>query len=191
MKAAVLAIGDELTCGYQLDTNSQFISRRLAALPADVVLHLSVGDGLQAIHTALHVAMHMTEADGEPAAVVISGGLGPTEDDLTRQAVAAHFGLELVEDADALAHIRERFAHRGREMPESNRIQAQVPAGSQIIHNGRGTAAGFYLQVEGDRHVFVTPGVPYEMKGMLENFVLPRLQGLVGTDAFTRRAFVK
>ncbi len=191
MKAAVLTIGDELTCGYQLDTNSQFISRRLAALPADVVLHISVGDDLQAIHTALHVAMHVTGAGGEPAVVVISGGLGPTEDDLTRQAVAAHFGLALVEDADALAHIRERFAHRGREMPQSNRIQAQVPAGSRIIHNSRGTAAGFYLPVQGDRHVFVTPGVPYEMEGMLENFVLPRLRELVGAGAHTRRAFVK
>jgi nicotinamide-nucleotide amidase len=191
MKAAALAIGDELTCGYQLDTNSQFISRRLVALPADVVLHMAVGDDLHAIHTALHVAMHMTKVDGEPAVVVISGGLGPTEDDLTRRAVAAHFGLALVEDADALAHIRERFAHRGREMPESNRIQAQVPAGSRIIHNSRGTAAGFYLQVQGDRHVFVTPGVPYEMEGMLEDFVLPRLRELVGTDAYTRRAFVK
>lgn len=191
MKAAVLTIGDELTCGYQLDTNSQFISRRLAALPADVVLHISVGDDLQAIHTALHVAMHMAETDGEPAAVIISGGLGPTEDDLTRQAVVAYFELELVEDAGALAHIRERFAHRGREMPESNRIQAQVPTGSQVIHNSRGTAAGFYLQVQGNRHVFVTPGVPYEMEGMLEDFILPHLQEMVGTDAFTQRAFVK
>jgi nicotinamide-nucleotide amidase len=191
MKAAVLAIGDELTCGYQLDTNSQFISRRLATLPADVVLHLSVGDDLRAIHTALHVAMHMTKADEEPAVLVISGGLGPTEDDLTRQAVAAHFGLALVEDADALARIRERFAHRGREMPESNRIQAQVPAGSQIIPNSRGTAAGFYLQVQGNRHVFVTPGVPYEMKGMLEDFILPRLRELVVIGAYTQRAFVK
>jgi nicotinamide-nucleotide amidase len=191
MKAAVLTIGDELTCGYQLDTNSQFISRRLAALPADVVLHMSVGDDLHAIHTALHVALHMTEVEEEPAIVVIAGGLGPTEDDLTRQAVAAYFGLALVEDADALVHIRERFAHRGRQMPESNRIQAQVPAASRVIHNSRGTAAGFYLPVQGNRHVFVTPGVPYEMEGMLEDFVLPRLRELVGVGAYTRRAFVK
>ena len=189
MKAAVLTIGDELTCGYQLDTNSRFISRHLATLPADVILHMSVGDSLQAIHTALHVATHMTE--GGPAAIVISGGLGPTEDDLTRQAVAAHFSLDLVEDTDALAHIRERFTHRGREMPESNHIQAQVPAGSQIIHNSRGTASGFYLQAQGNRHVFVTPGVPYEMEGMLEDFVLPRLRELVSTSTYTRRAFVK
>jgi nicotinamide-nucleotide amidase len=191
MKATVLTIGDELTCGYQLDTNSQFIAQRLAMLPADVVLHMSVSDDLHAIHTALHVAMHTTAADGEPAVVVIAGGLGPTEDDLTRQAVAAHFGLALVEDADALVHIKERFAHRGREMPESNRIQARVPIGSQIIHNSRGTAAGFYMPIQGNRHLFVIPGVPYEMEGMLEDFVLPRLRELVGTGAYMRRVFVK
>ncbi len=191
MKAAILTIGDELTCGYQLDTNSQFIAQRLAMLPADVVLHMSVGDDLHAIHTALHVATHMTEADGEPAVVVIAGGLGPTEDDLTRRAVATHFGLALVEEAEALARIKERFAHLGREMPESNCIQAQVPAGSRIIHNSRGTAAGFYLPVQGNMHVFVTPGVPYEMKGMLDEFILPRLRELAGTGAFTQRAFVK
>lgn len=191
MKAAVLTIGDELICGYQLDTNAQFISRRLAALPTDIVLHMSVGDDLNAIHTALHVAMHMTGAEGEPAAVVVSGGLGPTEDDLTRQAMAAHFGLSLVEDADALAHIREWFAHRGRQMPESNRVQAQVPAGSQIIHNSRGTAAGFYLRARDSKHMFVVPGVPYEMQGMLEDFILPRLRELVEADTHVRRAFVK
>jgi nicotinamide-nucleotide amidase len=191
MKAAILAIGDELTCGHQLDTNSQFISRCLAALPADVVVHMSVGDDLNAIHTALHVATHMTDVAGESSVIVVAGGLGPTEDDLARQAVAAHFGLELVEDAGALAHIRERFAHRGREMPESNCIQAQVPAGSRIIHNSRGTAAGFYLRVGESEHVFVVPGVPYEMQGMLEEFILPRLRELTGGGAHVRRAFVK
>jgi nicotinamide-nucleotide amidase len=195
MKAAVITIGDELTCGYQLDTNAQFISRRLSALPAQVVLHMSVGDDLDDIRTALQVAMHMTGAAGTvtpaPAVIVIAGGLGPTEDDLTRRAVASYFGVNLVEDAQALAHIQERFAQRGREMPESNRIQAQVPTGSQTIHNSRGTAAGFYLQVEGNRHVFVTPGVPYEMKGMLEGFVMARLQELAETNVHVRRAFVK
>jgi len=195
MKSAVITIGDELTCGYQLDTNAQFISRRLSVLPAQVVLHMSVGDNLDDIHTALHVAMHMTrDTDAPmpaPAVIVVSGGLGPTEDDLTRQAVASYFGADLVENAQALAHIRERFAHRGREMPESNRIQAQVPVGSQIIHNSRGTAAGFYLRAEGNRHVFATPGVPYEMEGMLEDFVLPCLQALIEVSVHVRRAFVK
>ena len=115
MKVSILTIGDELTCGYRLDTNSQAISRRLAVLPADIVLHLSVSDDLEAIHTGLHVARHVADV------VIVTGGLGPTEDDLTRQAVAAHFGLGLAEDAEALARVQERFARRGREMPESNR----------------------------------------------------------------------
>lgn len=181
---AILAIGDELTCGYLLDTNSQAISRRLALSPAEVALHLTVGDDLEAIRGGLHTALDAADA------VIVTGGLGPTEDDLTRQAVAAHFGLELVEDADALGRIEERFARRGLEMPESNRIQAQVPTGSRIIHNDRGTAAGFYLAADG-KHIFVTPGVPYEMAGMLEEFILPRLQELVETGQHVQRAALK
>ncbi len=184
MKAAILTIGDELTCGYQLDTNSQTVARRLALLPAEVVLHLTVGDDLEAIQRALRIALDVADI------VIVSGGLGPTEDDLTRQAVAACFGLELVEDAEALARIRERFARRGRTMPESNRVQAQVPAGSTIIYNERGTAAGFYLPV-GGKHLFVTPGIPHEMEGMLEGFILPRLRELVGDGHHVRRAALK
>jgi len=184
MKAAILAIGDELTSGYRLDTNSQYISRRLATLPADVVLHLTVGDDLAAIHEGLRVVLE--EAD----VLVVTGGLGPTEDDLTRQALAAYLNLDLVEDEEALERMRARFAHRGRPMPASNRIQAQVPAGSTIIQNDRGTAAGFYLAVDG-KHIFVTPGIPDEMEGMLQGFILPRLRELVGTGHCTRRAALK
>ena len=180
MKAAILTIGDELTCGYRLDTNSKTISRRLATVPLDVILHLTVEDDTEAIHKGLRTAL---DAAG---VVIATGGLGPTEDDLTRQAVATYFGLELVEDAGALARIRERFARRGRGMPESNRVQAQVPAGSTIIYNDRGTAAGFYLPADG-KHLFVTPGIPYEMEGMLEEFILPYLRELVGAGRHVRR----
>jgi nicotinamide-nucleotide amidase len=184
LKAAILTIGDELTCGYRLDTNSQVVSQRLSLLPAEVILHLSVGDDIEAINTGLHVARHMADI------IVVTGGLGPTEDDLTRQTIAAHFGLELVEDAEALVRIKERFARYGRTMPESNRVQAQVPASSHIIYNDRGTAAGFYLLADG-KHIFVTPGIPYEMEGMLEQFILPRLRELAGNDRHVRRAAVK
>jgi len=185
LKAAILTIGDELTCGYRLDTNSQAISRRLSSLPADVVLHTSVSDDVEAIHTALHVALHVADL------IVVTGGLGPTEDDLTREVIAAHFGLALVEDAEALARVRALFARRGREMPESNRVQALVPANSTIIQNDRGTAPGFYLALEG-KHIFVTPGIPYEMEGMLERFILPRLRELAaGDDRHVRRAALK
>jgi nicotinamide-nucleotide amidase len=184
MKASILTIGDELTCGYQLDTNSQAISRRLALLSAEVVLHLTVNDDKRAIQRGLRIALD--EAD----IVIVTGGLGPTEDDLTRQAIAAHFGLELTENAEALDRIQARFAHRGRTMPESNRIQAQVPVGSTIIYNDRGTAAGFYLMVK-EKHIFVTPGIPYEMEGMLEGFILPRLRKLAEADHHVRRAALK
>ena len=99
MKAAVLTIGDELTCGYRLDTNSQAISRRLVSVPIDVALHLTVGDTFEDIQRGLHTTLGVADV------VIATGGLGPTEDDLTRQTIAAHFGLELVEDPEALARI--------------------------------------------------------------------------------------
>jgi nicotinamide-nucleotide amidase len=184
LRAAVLAIGDELTCGYRLDTNSQVISRRLASVPIEVVVHLTVIDDRKAIQWGLRAVLEAAEV------VVVTGGLGPTEDDMTRQAIAAYFGLELVEDTDALTSIQARFARRGRTMPESNRVQAQIPAGSCIIYNHRGTASGFYLSTEG-AHIFATPGIPYEMEGMLEGFILPQLQKLVGTGYHTQRAALK
>ncbi len=184
MKAAILAIGDELTCGYRLDTNSQAISRHLTLLPAEVVLHVTVNDVPETIQAGLRATLDAADV------IVVTGGLGPTEDDLTRQVIADHFDLELVEDARALTHIQERFARFGREMPETNRIQAQTPAGSQIIYNERGTAAGFYLPV-GEKHIFVTPGIPYEMEGMLETFILPRLQELASADHHVQRAALK
>ena len=182
--AAILATGDELTCGYRLDTNSQVISRHLTALSMEVTAHVTVGDAAAAIQEGLRAALQAADV------VIVTGGLGPTEDDVTRQVIASAYDLPLVEDAEALAHIRELFAGRARGMPESNRIQAQAPAGSEVIQNERGTAAGFYLQVAG-KHIFVTPGIPYEMIGMLEGFILPRLQRLVGTGLQVRRAALK
>jgi nicotinamide-nucleotide amidase len=184
LKAAILTIGDELTCGYRLDTNSQVISQRLSLLPVEVAMHLSVGDDQRSIHTGLQVAHHVADI------IVITGGLGPTEDDLTRQTIAAYFGLGLVEDAKAVNLIQERFVRFGREMPDTSRIQAQVPAGSAIIYNDRGTAAGFYLSMNG-KHLFATPGIPYEMEGMLEGFILPRLREVVGHGRHIHRAALK
>jgi nicotinamide-nucleotide amidase len=98
--------------------------------------------------------------------------------------------LELVEDAEALRRMQERFAARGRTMPDTNRIQAQVPGGCEVIQNERGTAAGFYLQADG-KHLFVVPGVPFEMRGMLEDFILPRLREVVGRGRALRREALK
>jgi len=184
MKAAIVAVGDELTCGYQLDTNSQAISQRLAALPIDVALHLSVGDDPSAMHAALQYAIDAADV------VIVTGGLGPTEDDVTRQVIASHFGLKLVEDEEALRLIEERFAQWGSPMPETNRIQARIPANSQIIQNQRGTAAGFYLTLDGKR-LFAVPGVPFEMLGMLEEFILPELRSHVDKERDVQRSVVK
>ncbi|MBN1955227.1 MAG: CinA family protein [Anaerolineae bacterium] len=184
MRAALIAVGDELTCGYRLDTNSQFIAQQLAALPLDVVLHLTVGDETAAIQAALGMAMDVAKV------IVVAGGLGPTEDDLTRQAVAQFFQRSLEENPAALERMQERFARRGRSMPERNRTQAQIPAGSQPILNDRGTAAGFYLPESG-RHIFAVPGVPYEMAGMMAGFILPRLQQITSGTQAVRRGVLK
>lgn len=184
MRAAILTIGDELTSGYRLDTNSQAIAARLTPLPVEVVLHVSVGDTPAAISTGLRTALSMADC------VVVTGGLGPTEDDLTRQVIASHFNLQLMENAEALERMKQRYVRRHRRMPESNRIQALIPRGSQVIQNTRGTAAGFYLEAD-DKHVFVTPGIPYEMEGMLESFILPRVTALMGSGRQIRQAFVK
>jgi len=184
IKAAILAVGDELTCGYRLDTNSQAVSRSLSIVPLKVVLHTSVGDEMSIIHRGLDMSLELADV------VIVTGGLGPTEDDLTRQAIASYFGLELVEDSAALARLKQRFARYRRTMPASNVIQAHVPAGSVVIPNDRGTASGFYLQTQG-KHLFTTPGIPREMTGMMETFILPRLRDLVGSEAHVRRAALK
>lgn len=184
LTAAILTVGDELTTGYRLDTNSRTLSRRLTAIPLDVVLHLSVGDVVIDIHRALDAALDAADV------LLVTGGLGPTADDLTRQAIASYFDLPLVEDEQALEQIRERFARYSRAMPDSNRIQAHVPAGSRVIYNRRGTAPGFYLQRDG-KHLFTTPGIPYEMDGMLDRFILPRLRELVGSGRVVCRADLK
>lgn len=184
LKAAILTVGDELTCGYRLDTNSRTISRRLVTVPLDVVLHLTVGDIAEDIHRGLDAALDVADV------TIVTGGLGPTEDDLTRHTIADYFGLDLVENTEALVRLKERFARYGRQMSPSNRKQALIPEGGQIIHNDRGTAPGFYLQEDG-KHLFVTPGIPYEMIGMLDAFILPRLRALAGGGRVVRRADLK
>ena len=122
MRAEIIAIGDELTSGQRLDTNSQWLSERLGELGVAVAFHTTVGDDLEANIAAFRNAIDRADI------VVATGGLGPTADDLTREAIAAAAGVELVQDEAALAHIRNLFARRGRAMPERNVLQAQFPA---------------------------------------------------------------
>lgn len=174
MIGEVISIGDELTSGQRLDTNSQWLSARLADLGVRVMYHTTVADDLDA---NVGVFRHAAErAD----VVVATGGLGPTADDLTREALAALTGRELVLDENVLEFIRGLFARFSREMPERNRVQAMFPRDSRIIPNANGTAPGIDIDVPrsaggGHCRVFALPGVPAEMHAMFDEYVVPAL----------------
>jgi nicotinamide-nucleotide amidase len=175
MSAEVLSIGSELVSGQSLDTNSQWISRRLGSLGIPVRFHTTLGDDLAENVAAFGIAAGRCEL------VIATGGLGPTQDDLTREALAALGGVELVEDPSSLAAISAMFSSRGAVMAERNRVQALFPAGSEPLANRAGTAPGIWMVV-GKSAVACLPGVPAEMKIMFDEQVVPRLKaaGLVG-----------
>lgn len=180
MRAEVISIGDELTSGQRLDTNSQWLSERLGGLGVRVMFHTTVADDLESNIAAFRVA-------GERVDFVVStGGLGPTADDLTRESIAAAAGVELELRQAALDHIRALFARRQREMPQRNEIQAMFPAGSRVIHNPHGSAPGidFDLKTTGGSscRIFALPGVPAEMREMWRLGVEPEILGMLGDD---------
>lgn len=171
--AEIISIGDEMTSGARLDTNAQWISRRVGELGITVEFHSTVGDTLQHNIDVFRIATERADV------VICTGGLGPTRDDLTRQALAEMAGVELELDEASLRHIADLFARRNREMPERNRVQAMFPAGSQEIFNPQGTAPGVDMVVKRDdgtsSRVFALPGVPAEMKRMFDDTVAPRI----------------
>ena len=174
MQAEIIAIGTELTTGAKLDTNSQWLSLELSRLGIPVQYHTTVADGLDEMVAVFRLASQRADL------VIITGGLGPTLDDLTRQALATMADTELTLDQQSLDVIREMFAQRGREMPERNTIQAMFPIGSEPIPNHRGTAPGIWMERCDGSGPAVTwlaalPGVPSEMKYMFHEFVSPRL----------------
>ncbi len=175
MIAEVISIGDELTSGQRLDTNSQWLSERLGELGVRVLYHTTVADDLAANVAVFRAAVERADV------VVASGGLGPTADDLTRDVLAEVAGRELVLDEPSLEHIRQLFARHKRDMPERNRAQAFFPAGSRIIPNPNGTAPGIWMDVArasgGACHVFALPGVPAELFEMFRQSVAPAVRG--------------
>jgi nicotinamide-nucleotide amidase len=189
MIAEVISIGDELTSGQRLDTNSQWLSERLGEVGAKVMYHTTVADDLAANVAVFRAAIERAEV------VVATGGLGPTADDLTREALAAVTGRELVLDEPSLEHIRGLFARHRRDMPERNRAQAMFPAGSRIIANPNGTAPGIWLEAPrpggGTCHVFALPGVPAEMFEMFRQAVVPGVTGLSGRPRVIRHRRIK
>jgi nicotinamide-nucleotide amidase len=171
MKCEILSIGSELTSGQNLDTNSQWLSRRLAEIGIAVGWHTTIADDLDANIEAFRIASRRA------GLVLATGGLGPTQDDLTREVLARVAGAELVENAESLLHIEEMFRRRNRVMPERNRVQALFPAGATPIPNDRGTAPGIWMRL-GDCWLAAMPGVPSEMYAMFETQVRPRLLAL-------------
>ncbi len=179
MDAVVLSIGDELVSGQTVNTNATWLSQQLGAIGVRTREHVTVGDQLGAIVEAVR------EAIGSGVELLlISGGLGPTEDDLTRQGVAGALGERLVEDAGALVQIEEWFRSKNRPMSPSNRLQALRPESGGVIENLWGTAPGLRARKE-KTEIFVMPGVPREMQGMFARSVLPAIKELRGEAAET------
>lgn len=177
MIGEIISVGDELTSGQRLDTNSQYLSQQLADLGVSIRHHVTVGDVLADNVAAFRLAASRSQI------VIISGGLGPTADDLTREAMAEAFGLPLEHREEAMEHITKLFRTRGRPMPERNRVQALFPTTSRIIPNPHGTAPGIDLTVDyqgNQSRLFALPGVPAEMIQMLSETVVPRLTSEMG-----------
>ena len=176
MNAEILAIGDEITSGQLLDTNSQWLSQRLGEVGVRVLYHSTVGDELQPCIDVFRRAIQRADI------VISTGGLGPTADDLTREALAAAADRPLVMVPEALEHIRQLFARRKREMPKSNELQAYFPEGSRVVPNPNGTAPGIELDVPraggGGCRFFALPGVPAEMREMWHGTLLAALRGM-------------
>ncbi len=168
MRCDVVAVGTELLLGQIVDTNSSWMGEQLAMAGIDSCLQIKVGDNRVRMVKAIQAAL--VDAD----AIVICGGLGPTHDDITREAIAEVMGVELEFDDDVAAKISEMFVMRNRRMPEINMRQAMVPRGARIIEQRRGTAPGLICQV-GDKVMYAVPGVPHEMHEMFERAILPDL----------------
>lgn len=180
-RAAIVAVGSELLTPLRIDTNSLFVTEQLNLFGIDVIFKSIVGDDRGELASAIRGALNRVDL------VVCSGGLGPTDDDVTREVVAEVLGRPLAEDEHIAAHIKARFAGRGLQMPEINRRQAMVPAGAHVLENTRGTAPGLWLEDE-DRVVLLLPGPPRELKPMMAAVTARFLKGRAPGLALLRRA---
>ncbi len=176
MGAELLTIGTELLLGQIVDTNASWMAQRLAEAGVDVYYKSTVGDNRGRIEAAMRLAMSRADV------IIMTGGLGPTEDDLTRDVLAAVLDRPLRLDLQVLTAIEQRFAHRRVAMPENNRKQAMVPEGAEVLHNPRGTAPGLWIR-HGNRALVCMPGVPSEMRPMLADQVIPRIRQALGIQS--------
>jgi competence/damage-inducible protein CinA-like protein len=179
VNAEIVAVGTELLLGQIANTNAQVISQSLAGIGIDVYFHTVVGDNLD------RMTVTITNALARSDAVIVTGGLGPTSDDITREAVAAVTGCSLVRHNAVAEEIRTIFERMGRQMPQENLKQADIPEGAEVIPH-EGTAPGFVLE-HGSTLLFALPGVPWEMKAMLRKTVIPKLSERAGGASIVSR----
>jgi nicotinamide-nucleotide amidase len=180
MKACIVAVGSELLTPFRVDTNSLAITERLNAIGGDVRLKTVVGDDVDELVRVLESALEWADL------VAITGGLGPTEDDITREAIARILDAPLDLDESIVASLRERFARRGLQMSENNRRQAMVPRGAIVLENPRGSAPGLWVQT-GRTSIIAMPGPPREMMPMFEAAIRDRLEPAGGSAVLVRR----
>lgn len=179
MRCEVVAIGTELLLGQIVDTNSSWIGEQLAMFGIDSHFQTKVGDNFDRMEFSIRQALDRSDA------VICCGGLGPTQDDITRDVIAHIMEVDLARDEAIVDKIRDMFESRGRMMTDNNRRQADIPVGAEPIPHMPGTAPGLYCPV-GDKVIYAVPGVPYEMREMMEAFILPDLQQRSGQTAVIR-----
>jgi len=172
-KASIVSIGNELLSGQTISTNASYLSERLLSIGIPVISSYTIGDDIDSIVRVLNLA------SSDAGIVLATGGLGPTDDDLTRQAFVKFLDSELQLQKELLDKIQKRFANRNLQMSAKNKIQAYIPAGTMALENNLGTAPGIRAEHKG-KLLFALPGVPLEMKQMFEESVLPELQRFAG-----------
>jgi nicotinamide-nucleotide amidase len=176
MRCEIIAVGTELLLGQIVDSNSAWMGERLALAGIDSHFQTKVGDNLERIVSCIRLGLERSDA------VILCGGLGPTQDDITREAIAEAMGVALVRHTEIGDRIRAMFTARGRDMPENNLRQADVPEGASLIAQMPGTAPGLVCPVK-DKVLYAVPGVPHEMREMLTGTVIPDLQKRAGVTA--------
>lgn len=170
MRAQIVTIGDEILIGQITDTNSQFLASKLDELGFEVRRMLSISDEAEDIRSNLDLALESSDC------VILTGGLGPTKDDITKITLANYFGVGFKEVPEVRARVKEIFARYGKEVPEVSNSQSSVPENCTVLMNSNGTAPGMWFETKEGKVVISLPGVPIEMKGLMEEEVVPRLK---------------
>ena len=179
MRCEIVAIGTELLLGQIVDTNSSWIGEQLALNGIDSHFQTKVGDNFKRMEFCIRQGLERSDA------LICCGGLGPTQDDITRDVLSHIKEVDLVRDESIVEKIQEMFESRGRVMPDNNRRQADIPAGASPLPKMPGTAPGLYCPI-GEKVIYAVPGVPYEMREMMKHFILPDLQKRSGQRAVIR-----